>query len=364
MRVGFTIACQNGHKDLSDAQLVREEVRMAEIADEVGFDVIWAPEHHFDWYSMTTDNLQLLTWIAARTTRAYVGTAAIILPWNDPIRVVERISLLDALTGGRLVVGIGRGLARMEYDAFGIDMTEARDRFMESARMVRNALETGVIEGDGPYYPQKPTEIRPAPTRGLADRFYGVAMSPETAPLVAELGARMMFFTQFPIDQHMPGVETYREIYEQTHGAPAPPPHTLDFTVCHEDAGRAEELAREYVAGYYASVLHHYELMADYHAETKGYEAYATLVDFLKSVGADGAAQSYVDNQIWGTPDQMLEKLRARREVIGDFELNVCCSFAGMPFEDVERSVRLIGEHVVPEVRTWTADALEAPALA
>ena len=75
--------------------------------------------------------------------------------------------MLDALCDGRLVFGIGRGLARQEYEAFGIDMEEARPRFDEAAPMIMQALETGFIEGDGPFYPQKRTEIRPRPSRSF-----------------------------------------------------------------------------------------------------------------------------------------------------------------------------------------------------
>ena len=97
------------------------------------------------------------------------------------------------------------------------------------------------MEGNGPYYKQARAEIRPRPERSFDDRLYGVAMSPETSPVVGELGARMMFFIQFALEQHLPGVELYREAYRKSQHRPAPPPLAIDFTICDRDGGRAEE---------------------------------------------------------------------------------------------------------------------------
>ena len=93
-----------------------------------------------------------------------------IVPWNDPLRVAEKAVLLDHLSGGRAVLGLGRGLSRTEYAHFGIDMGESRDRFDEASKMVIDGLERGFVEGDGPYYPQVRTEIRPRPIRSLRCR--------------------------------------------------------------------------------------------------------------------------------------------------------------------------------------------------
>jgi alkanesulfonate monooxygenase SsuD/methylene tetrahydromethanopterin reductase-like flavin-dependent oxidoreductase (luciferase family) len=189
MKTGYMLAMQNSHEGMSDAEMIRNELRIAEQAEEFGFNVIWCAEHHFDHYSIAPDNFQLLTWLAARTKKIQLGTAAVILPWNDPLRLAEKASVLDAVSEGRFVLGLGRGLARMEYQAFGIAMHEARDRFDESARMIVNALETGFIEGTGPYYPQRRTEIRPRPLYSFKDKLYSVAMSPDSITAAAQLGA-------------------------------------------------------------------------------------------------------------------------------------------------------------------------------
>ena len=79
-----------------------------------------------------------------------------IVPWNHPLRVVEKIAFLDHLSDGRAILGLGRGLSRVEYEHFGIEMNSARDRFDEASRMIIEGLEKGFIEGDGPVLPAGP----------------------------------------------------------------------------------------------------------------------------------------------------------------------------------------------------------------
>ena len=135
MRVGVQMIFQSwGYDDgVTDAEVVADEVRLGVLADELGFDALWPVEHHFDDYSFCPDNTVFLAHMAARTQRILLGTGAVILPWNDPLRVAEKIALLDHLADGRVLFGMGRGLARVEYAGFGISMDESRDRFDESA---------------------------------------------------------------------------------------------------------------------------------------------------------------------------------------------------------------------------------------
>src|SRR5712672_3370162 len=166
-----------GWYKISDAQVWDEEMRLAHLADELGFDVLWSVEHHFFDYSFCPDNLQLMSYLAGVTKHAELGTAAVILPWHDPLRVAEQVAMLDHLAKGRFRFGIGRGLSRREFAAFRgpIAMDESRERFDEAAPMILEALRTGTIEGNGKYYKQPRTAIRPKPARSFEGRTYAVA---------------------------------------------------------------------------------------------------------------------------------------------------------------------------------------------
>ena len=156
-----------GWSNIADGEVWDEELRLARLAADLGFDVLWSVEHHFNDYSFCPDNLQLMSFLAAERPDVGLGTAAVILPWHDPLRVAEQVSVLDHLSRGRLRLGLGRGLARREFEAFRGTMDESRGRFDEAATMILRALRTGFMEGDGPFYRQPRTEIRPRSTRSL-----------------------------------------------------------------------------------------------------------------------------------------------------------------------------------------------------
>src|SRR4030095_17180683 len=111
MDVGVQIASY-GWSDVSDGEVWDEELRLARLAADLGFDVLWSVEHHGNDYSFCPDNLQLMSYLAAECPDVGLGTAAVILPWQDPLRGAAQVSMLDHLSRGRLRLGIGRGLAR------------------------------------------------------------------------------------------------------------------------------------------------------------------------------------------------------------------------------------------------------------
>src|SRR5437773_1709272 len=95
----------------SDAAVLGEHLALGDLAEPLGFDSLFALEHHFTGYAMSPSPTQLLSYFAGRTKRITLGTAVIVLPWHDPVRVAEEIALLDVLSGGRCLFGFGRGAA-------------------------------------------------------------------------------------------------------------------------------------------------------------------------------------------------------------------------------------------------------------
>jgi alkanesulfonate monooxygenase SsuD/methylene tetrahydromethanopterin reductase-like flavin-dependent oxidoreductase (luciferase family) len=357
MHVGYHVGWQNWRENFTDEQMYRAELDLLDQVEDQGFDSLWSVEHHFDSFAMCPDATQILSYLAARTSTISLGTGAVILPWNDPLRVVEKLIMLDHLSEGRLLVGLGRGLAKMEYAGFRVDMNEARERFDEAAPMVLRGLETGIVENDGPFYPQPRVEIRPSPSRSFQDRLYCVAMSPDSQITAAELGATMMTFVQYPAEVHAEAVNVYRRLFEERHGRPAGPPVLTDFTYCHADPGEAERRAREAIGNYFVSVVRHYDFAGEHFATTKGYTEYAIGAAMIREAGLKNAAAAFADAQIWGTPDQIIEKYRGRLEVMGPIQANVVFSHGGLCYDEVAASQRLFSEEVLPELKKLGAPA-------
>src|SRR5437763_16059746 len=146
-----------------DVAVVLDHLAMGDLAEPLGFDSLFALEHHFTGYAMSPAPLQLLAYFAGRTKRIMFGTAVIVLPWHDPIRVAEEIALLDILSGGRCLFGFGRGAASVEYAGFRIPMEEARLRFVEAAEIIGEALAQGSLEHDREFFQIPRPAIRPRP---------------------------------------------------------------------------------------------------------------------------------------------------------------------------------------------------------
>jgi len=150
MKVGMTLQLTSfGGKP--DRETYQDELNLMEICENLGFDSVWALDHHFTGYVMSPDPTQLLCYVAGRTKRVQLGTAVIVLPWHDPVAVAEKIALLDLLSGGRTIFGFGRGAATVEYNGFRVNMEEARDRFVEAAIVIRRGLAQNSFSFNGKY---------------------------------------------------------------------------------------------------------------------------------------------------------------------------------------------------------------------
>jgi alkanesulfonate monooxygenase SsuD/methylene tetrahydromethanopterin reductase-like flavin-dependent oxidoreductase (luciferase family) len=340
-----------GWENCSDGRVWDEEIRLARLAADLGFDCLWSAEHHFNDYSFVPDNIQLMTHMAALCPDIDVGTAAVILPWHDPLRVAENAAVLDLLSKGRLRLGFGRGLARREFAAFRLSMDESRARFDEAAPMIINALKTGFIEGDGKYYRQPRTEIRPRPQHSFDGRIYAVASSEESVNSAAKLGAHMVMFADRPWEMRAPVIEHGRELHRKYHGTE--PPHIMltEFCVCGPNLDEAEEEARQYQGKFVESNFHHYEFLGEHFKTVKGYDAYQQKAEIARKGGLEGAVTGFMKAASWGTPDKILRGLEERRRAIGDFELNVAFRFGGMPYEVSERGLRLFAKEVLPVLK-------------
>ena len=113
---------------------------------------------------MIPNPVQFLSYFAAHTHHIQLGTAVIVLPWHDPVRIAEEIALLDVMSGGRTIYGFGRGAGSVEYDGLRVPMEESRDRFAEMANIVRMALTQPRFSYDGRFY-KIPETCDPAAVR-------------------------------------------------------------------------------------------------------------------------------------------------------------------------------------------------------
>lgn len=361
MHVGFGPLFQNPGKALSDAEVYRQELRLATMAEPLGFDSIWSVEHHFTDYTMCPDAMQFLSYMAGKTQHARLGSMVVVLPWHDPMRLAEQIALLDHLSDGRLILGLGRGLARVEYEGFRLDQNTGRERFVEYAELLLNGLENGYLEG-GETQQQPRRDIRPYPLHSLRGRTYAAAVSPESMPIMAKLGLGLLVIPQKPWDVVRQDFAVYSQVFQEVNGSAPPPPFCGGFFFVDEDAARAEELAYKYIGAYYHTAMQHYEMTAEHFGTPTGYEFYRHVSRYIGRHGMDQAAHDFAQLMPWGTPQQVLDKLANIHGIIGMNAIMCHFSYAGMPYDEADRNMRCFVRHVLPELHRWETPPLLAPA--
>ena len=355
MHVGMAAVFQNPHKARSDREVYLNELRLAELAEPLGYQSVWGVEHHFTDYTMCPDVLQFLSYMAGRTRTAQLGSMVVVLPWHDPMRVAEEVSMLDNLSGGRLILGLGRGAGKVEFDGFRLPMDESRARFVEAAEMLLRGLESGYCEYDGTHVKQPRAAIRPAPFQSFRGRTYAAAVSPESVRIMAELGVGILIIPQKPWKEVARELDEYRGVYRQVNGVDAPPPISAGWTFCDPSADRAEAMARRYIGGYYQTVLDHYQFQGDHLAHTKGYEYYGKMAEKIHQYGTETVIDYFMNLQVWGTPEQCYEKILDIHARTGNSHYVGVFSYAGMPYEDAEQNMRIFAKEVMPALQKHEA---------
>ena len=350
MHIGLGIQLANLDRRVPDADVYRYELELARKAEPAGFDSVWHSEHHFTDYQLTSQQGMVLSWLAAQTERIKLGTFVTVLPWHDPLRVAEQFSVLDHLSGGRAILGLGRGLGQREFVAFRVPMGESRRRFKEYSAALLEALETGVMEWDGELYTQPRVEIRPAPLASFKGRTFASAVSPESMEIMANMGVGLMVIAQKPWPTAIKELEEYRARYLELNAHEAPKPILVLVTGVARDQAQIDRMREVHLKRWAQSVVEHYEFDNVGFEQIEGYEYYGALARNIEKHGLDNFCDFLADLQVWGSPQQVTEKLLELVEMTdaGGLVLPLC--FGGMPEAEANENFELFASEVLPEL--------------
>lgn len=335
----------------SDRSIFLEEVNLARIADETGFDAVWTVEHHFTPYTMVTNPLQFLTYLAGVTKRVDLGTMVVVLPWHNPVRVAEDVNMLDALLGpGRnIICGVGRGLGRREYAGMSIDQGEARERFDESLQILQQLLATGHCSFDGKYFQLKDVRLRPQPDSDLSVNLYCAGGTSETVQIIAKHNIRPLVIPTTSLDAALQNTQMYMQLRNQAGHAPSDTKLAL-WTYCAETESEAQAGAERYMVEYADSALRHYELLRGHLGGIQGYQSYGALSDALRK-DSDIFRRGFFREHPWGTPDKVIAKAKHLAEAFGASEIMFIFKYGGMPQQVAEKSMKLFAREVLPALK-------------
>jgi alkanesulfonate monooxygenase SsuD/methylene tetrahydromethanopterin reductase-like flavin-dependent oxidoreductase (luciferase family) len=342
--------------DVADYLNMESTISGGALVEPLGFDSIWATEHYGSAYSMQPNPLQWLAYWAARTSRVDVGTAVIVAPWWNPVRLASEISMLDILLGGRrLHLGIGRGVAPHEYASLGVPIEESHTYFYDVVNAIRAADGAERFTFDGQVYKIPPTTIRPqARHKGDLTTNIKAAFTTETsARLAAENGLGQMFVSGEDLDVMTHKVGKFNQIRAEL-GLPPDQPTTLLWMYCAETSSAAEE-GWEYFRNQLKAAQHHYfEWNNPGFQGIKGYEDYAQrpAADVGRADGdrAEANVAARMGTQPIGTPDEIIDRIKTLQWSISLETLVIHYFYGGMPLEKAKRSLELFAEKVLPAV--------------
>jgi probable LLM family oxidoreductase len=320
---------------LPHAQVIRDVIEEAVLADQLGIDFIGLGEHHRADFAISSPEIMLAA-IAARTTHIRLGTAVTVLSSDDPIRVFQRFSTLDAISKGRAEVILGRGSFTESFPLFGFDLKQYSELFEEKLDLFANLLRQEPLTWEGKLRPPLRDQlVYPPVEHGRLKAWIGVGGSPESVVRAAHYDLPLMLAIIGGDPQRFtPYVELYHRALGQFGRETRPIGVHSPGYVAETDAQAREELWPDY------------KLMRDRIGKERGWPPMGR--DEFVSEADHGSL--YV-----GAPETVARKIAATIKALGASRFQLKYSAGPLPHHKLMRSIELYGRKVVPMVRDMLA---------
>jgi len=323
-------------RPLSHAQTIRNLVEEGVFAEQVGVDFFGIGEHHTDDFPLSAADVVLAA-IAARSNRIHVGSAVTVLSSDDPVRVFQRYSTLNALSDGRAEVILGRGSSIDSFPLFGYDLADYEELFEEKVNLFAELLKGGPVTWEGKTRaPLSNQDVVPHTEFGPFPAWIGVGGSPQSVVRAAHYGFSLMLaIIGGSPARFAPFSRLFHQALKTFGRGPLPvgvhsPGHVAE----------TDEKAREDFWPRYLEVITHV-------AETRGF-AIPTRESFMYEVGPRGAL--YV-----GSPETVAQKIATNLTALGANRFDLKYGMGGLSHEALMSNIELYGTQVIPRVRELLA---------
>ena len=377
----FSLAYEMQRPTLDDHAVIEETIEQCVLADEMGFDAVWFVEHHFlTTFSASPCPEVIFGALSRLTNRIRLGFGVVILPYHHPIRVAERVAMVDHLSHGRVDFGTGRS-APYEQTGMGIDPRNTREMWDESLNMIPKIWESDTFEWKGKFWNVPPRQVLPKPYQKPHPPIWVAALQPATYELAAQKGIGVMALGVNAPSVLEPHIKAYREAVKD-----ADPVGSFVnnrwlsscFGLCGEDNTRTQELCaqslktffgpgRPYVQDQkdvYARLVEQWGGVPDHLAQN-----FSRYVDVnVEGVSANGgqidlSGGTALAQKIWeefdagtlanrgvivaGDPEHCIEAVKVH-EATGVDQLQFLMATETVGHEDVMKSIEMFGKHVIP----------------
>jgi alkanesulfonate monooxygenase SsuD/methylene tetrahydromethanopterin reductase-like flavin-dependent oxidoreductase (luciferase family) len=313
--------------------LLDEYVDLLKVAENYGFNSVWAGEYHprFPEPGHVPSPLLVLSSLA-RSTKLRLGTGATLLTIWDPLRLAYDAVMLDQISGGRFILGVGVGNPHL-MKRFGIPHNEAGSR-MDEALMLLKKLWAGEEEFQGEHFKVK-GRVYPKPTQPGGPPILVGGTIRRSVQRAAEYGDGWYGATQYHIDVIKRQADRYRALLKAKGQDPSDATVAINRTAF---VAKTDKQAREEGKLYVSQVLNFYARMGalkDDHGAPLDPQT-----DLFETVGDEIC--------LVGSPKNVLESIHKYQELAGVTQFNFRISMGNMPLELAQRTVTLLGEHVLP----------------
>lgn len=322
-------------------QILDDTKAMVQLAEDLGFETAWFAEHHFSNYSMCVSPLVAIAQAAEYTKRIGLGPGVLVLPLYHPIRMIEEMGLVDLMSDGRLVVGIGTGYQQFEFDRFGAALDERVERSVEIIEIMEKAYAGEHVSFSGKHYQFSDFPVFTRLKNGRRPTVYAAGAHPDYLRKVVEYG-----YVPFVTVGCQPRSALYkvREAVEKQFAAGGRDPRTMPFAIQRyvyvtDDRADALDAAERilYVNRLAVSMRFNYQKLDGAMLEPLPFENEPSLEDI-------------VDNVIIGSAEHCAERITEEAKGLKPTHFSCFMQFGGMDRRRAIRSMERFGAEVQPEV--------------
>jgi probable F420-dependent oxidoreductase len=344
VKFGMLVNTQDPPDGRHIPRLYQEILEEAELAESLGFDSVFVPEHHMMPDGYLPAPPVLLAAIAARTKRIRLGTSILQLPEWHPIQIAEAWNVLDNISEGRAILGVGLGLVEAEFKLFGLNIKDAVPRFAEQIEIIRQAWSGKPFSHDGRFFQLENVQVTPRPVTQPHPPIWIGAMSEGALKRAGRLGEGWI---SDPL-HHINVMKAWADIYRASakeHGNPAEVILLRDAWVA-KDRAEAERVS--------------WPTVRDYHLFYKN-------LGFFESGRFNTEWEPWVrtirdeewtfdriapNRLIAGDPVEVYEEIERYRETVGcEYIILYFRHPTGPDHEETMKCIRLFGERVLPRFR-------------
>jgi alkanesulfonate monooxygenase SsuD/methylene tetrahydromethanopterin reductase-like flavin-dependent oxidoreductase (luciferase family) len=323
-------------------ELYREHLEEAVLAEELGFDNVWASEHHFSEDAWNPSPITFLSAVAARTARVRIGTYVLLLPLHNPVRVAEDIAVLDNISNGRVDLPVGVGSAPEEFRTFGIPFNERLGRTFEALRIIERCFAGEEFSHKGKYYQFPNVRMTSTPVQRPGPPIWVASMGDQSVAWTARRGYHLAAGAGR-------GHDKYEELLVQF-GHDRSTRQVASIPIRVHLADTRKQAWDEAEAGLH-QVLNFYSTRVDPSSATSAAGVLArlpTVGEFRDVAGIGHRGTPFVV----GTPDDVAQALLQYRDKrLTHLSLNF--HHPGMESSVVRRSMGMFARELMPAVKAW-----------